>query len=278
MKKVIFFDVDGTLVNFNGTMPQSNVDALRCLKEKGHYIYVCTGRSRFSLTQNLIDINFDGIIGAAGAYVECEGKEVFQHTMEENIVSRVLKLAKEEDWVYSLQTKEEILMTERSFKRLVDYLVETKGMTEAQIKKNPLFIDFLKKGIDEEFEHYKNQVEKIVYRESRSSMQQIREILGDGIEVTKMSFEGADDFSGEISTAGVNKALGIQKVLDYYGKKKEDAIAFGDGPNDIEMIEFVGLGIAMGNAVEEVKQKADKITGAVDQDGIFNALEELNLI
>ncbi len=278
MQKIIFFDVDGTLVDFNGDMPKSNLHALEQLKLKGHKIYICTGRSRFSLTQKLLDANFDGIIGASGAYVECEGQEIYQHIMNPDDVHNILELAQREDWIYSCQTKDQILMPDRSKERMLDYFKEQKGLTEEQIKENPLFVNFLKKGISSEIEKNIDKIEKIVYRESPSPIHKVKEVLGENIEVTMLSFEGANEGSGEISTVGIHKAFGIQKVLDYYGMDRSESIAFGDGPNDIEMMQYVGLSVAMGNATDAVKEVADMVTDAVHEDGIIHALEKLKLI
>ncbi|MCF0106918.1 MAG: HAD hydrolase family protein, partial [Holdemanella sp.] len=80
-----------------------------------------------------------------------------------------------------------------------------------------------------------------------------------------------------ISNTG-GKDVGIQKILDYYGFTKNDAMAFGDGGNDKTMLEYVGLGIAMGNAVEDVKEIADYITDSVSEDGIYTALVHYGFI
>lgn len=70
----------------------------------------------------------------------------------------------------------------------------------------------------------------------------------------------------------------FKKVLDFYHIKKEETMAFGDGHNDIDMLEYVHIGIAMGNANDEVKKHADDITDDIDQDGIYNALKKYHII
>ena len=70
----------------------------------------------------------------------------------------------------------------------------------------------------------------------------------------------------------------MQHVLDYYGVSKEDTFGFGDGTNDIEMIKFAGVGVAMGNADDSLKEIADYITESVDEDGIWKALTALKVI
>jgi len=77
---------------------------------------------------------------------------------------------------------------------------------------------------------------------------------------------------------GVNKSVGIQKVLEYYGADAADTIAIGDGSNDIEMLDFCALGVAMGNAPDIVKQHADIVTDRIENDGLYKAFEMLELI
>ena len=95
-KKAVFFDIDGTLVNFRGQMPQSAKKALLELQRNGHKIILCSGRSRRQMYPFLLELGFDGIVGATGAYVECGNDVVFRHSMsseEIHIVTGVLDKA-----------------------------------------------------------------------------------------------------------------------------------------------------------------------------------------
>ncbi len=82
----------------------------------------------------------------------------------------------------------------------------------------------------------------------------------------------------DIVPKGSSKRVGIMKMSDYFGISEKEIIAFGDGGNDIQMLEYAGLGIAMGNAAEEVKQSADYVTSDVDEDGIAKALIHFGLL
>jgi hypothetical protein len=278
MGKILFFDVDGTLLNFNGEMSLSTQIALNKAKENGHRVFICTGRSRFALSKNLLDFNFDGIVGAAGAYVECEGNEIFHHFMPQDDINKVLALCKKQDLIYSCQTKDQMLMTERSKQRVIEYFKEKKGLSEDEIKQIPLFINNMNKEISPEIEKNVERIEKIVYRMSTIPITEVKKTLGTSMDVTMISFETADESGGEITCAGIHKALGMQKVLDFYGVEQKDSIAIGDGPNDIEMMQFAGTSVAMGNASDKVKNEADMVTKHVDKGGIFHGLERLGII
>ena len=95
----------------------------------------------------------------------------------------------------------------------------------------------------------------------------------DGARITAWWTRAAD-----ITPANGNKGVGVRKILDYYHLDKENAIAFGDGTNDIEMLEAVGTGVAMGNATDDVKAVADAICGHVAEDGIYHYCKEQGLI
>ena len=80
-----------------------------------------------------------------------------------------------------------------------------------------------------------------------------------------------------ISKTG-GKVTGIKKMLEVHGIGQEEVIAFGDGENDIEMLQFAGIGVAMGNAEPEVKAVADYVTTDIDDDGILNALKHFEIL
>ena len=102
--------------------------------------------------------------------------------------------------------------------------------------------------------------------------------LGEEFQVTSMSFSEMQKTSGEITIRGVDKALGIKKVIEFLGASWEDTVAFGDGPNDYEMLEYVHTGVAMGNASDDLKALASLVTTPINQDGIYNGMKRLELI
>jgi hypothetical protein len=106
----------------------------------------------------------------------------------------------------------------------------------------------------------------------------VAEAIAPNFEVTATSFEKPDETCGEVTMTGVNKASGMRILGDYLHCPREDMIAFGDGPNDIDMLEYAGTGIAMGNAGENVKAVADMVTDRIDEDGIYNALKKMGII
>lgn len=276
-QKVIFFDIDGTLINFGGEFPESAKKALVRAKENGHKIFICSGRSKCQIEKRLIDFGFDGYVCAAGAYVEYNGKPIYEHHLTEIQLQKLLSFMNDNDIIYMLQCTDKVVSTKACFDEMIDnFMKRMKG----DMPKNISQI-FGHQEIDDNilnnYSLYKN-AEKVCYYKAGYTYKKVNELIGNEFDVTAMSFKSERDASGEITLAGINKALGMEKVIEYLGKKREDTIAFGDGPNDYEMLEYAGIGVAMGNASDDLKKTADIITSSITDDGIYNGMVKLGLI
>lgn len=270
MGKALFFDVDGTMVNFQGKMPESAAAALRQVQENGHQIVVCSGRSRMQIYPWLLELGFNGIIAATGAYVECGGKVIYRHFMTVSEICKVTSVLDEADACYSAQAENRMITSVKHKERQI---ARFKKLGDAEM------VDQIWQRVQltDRMEQYED-IEKFVYYESKMPVRTIRERLSDICDVTDSSFEAEKGDSGEITCKGINKAYGMDKYIAYAGIAKEDTIAFGDGPNDFDMLEYAAVGVAMGNSVEGLKSRADFVTKDIDEDGIAYALKELGLI
>lgn len=270
MGKVLFFDVDGTLVNFRGQMPDSARAALKKVQANGHQIVLCSGRSRVQIYPWLIELGFDGIVAATGAYVEYGGEVVYRHFMSEEEIRMVTSLLDEADACYSAQAGDRMITSVSHRDR---QLARFRELADDEM------IDQIWQHVElaDHLDQYED-IEKLVYYESKMTVREIRERLSGICDVTESSFETAQNDSGEITCSGINKAFGMQKYIVHTGAAKADTIAFGDGPNDLDMVAYASIGVAMGNAVQALKDRADYITKDIDADGIAYALQELGLI
>lgn len=120
--------------------------------------------------------------------------------------------------------------------------------------------------------------EKIIYYEAPFGVAQVHRDLAPYFDTVAISLEGMNDFAGEIGIAGINKATGMERYLREVGIDRSESIAVGDGPNDLQMMEYAGIGVAMGNALLSVKERADMVTDAIDCDGLYKAFVKLGLI
>ncbi len=271
-EKVLFFDIDGTLVNFDTTIPASTITALRLARENGHKLILCTGRSLGQLQGAIKELSFDGGVLAAGAYVRYQNQVIDATTIPGEKLRNIWSFIDEEKLPYIVQCVDHTA-TERSVKaHLFDVMEHKYEVDEKQFSTVFANMEFVESKDD--FSH----VEKVLYYDTSYTVEEIREKLGSQFDVVPMSFMKDGTSSGEITQAGINKAYGMEKLLTYLGKTREDAIAFGDGPNDLEMLSYAGIGVAMGNADDSVKEKADMVTARIDEDGIFLALRKLKII
>lgn len=271
MKKVIFFDIDGTLVGFNGKMPDSTREALKLARAKGHKIALCTGRSKCQIYPWLLEEEFDGIVAGAGAYVECEGKVIFHQHMKLSAIQKAVRYFQENQAIYGFQTAANVVVHTSQVEGMRG-IFRGFGIDEAGV-------DQIMAGLlVEDGEGFYAEVEKMMYYKCPKPVEAVRAAFLPEMDVTMSSFEEPDESSGEVSGAGVNKATGMQQLIRYFGMDKKDTIAFGDGPNDVEMMQYAQIGVAMGNSVEFLKQHAYMVTDDVESDGIIHALLKLGVI
>lgn len=271
-KKLLFFDVDGTLVNHHAVIPASAKKALKSAQENGHKLIICTGRSMSQLHTELADISFDGYICAAGAYVQYQKKEISCNKIPTNLLTNIIHLFKENNMVYALQCGDHIVTEKGIYEPLVNIMKKKLGINQKQF-------DSVFYGLQFEEEPQKLiDVEKALFYDTDLTIDTVKRELGKEFDVVSMSLVQDSRVSGEITRAGINKAYGMQKLLDYLGLERKDTIAFGDSENDMEMLKFAGIGIAMGNATDNVKANADLVTKDINDEGIFYALKLLRII
>ena len=271
--KYVFLDVDGTLVNFEGRVPESCIRALTEAQKNGHKMMICTGRQKSQIYPELLQrIKFDGIVASAGAYVELNGKIVFASRPTKEKLDFIIDFFHKNDIPFCLQTSHAIYISERDLPRICSFMRE-RGSTEALIQSvigDVIYTDDPKSC---------DCVEKIAYYSSPFHIDEVREILGDYFHVVGYSLgKGGTSSYGEITFAGINKATGIEKFMEAVNAPISDSIAVGDSENDLEMLEYAAISICMGNGYEKAKAKADYITTDIDDDGIYNAFKHIGLI
>lgn len=270
--KVLFFDIDGTLVNFSGGMPESTQEALRQARRNGHHVVLCTGRSKCQIYDWLKKFGVDGMICAAGAYVEYGGQVISHDVIGHNALVKVIDFMEREHIVYGLQCTGHNVSTTSGIETMRKMFSERFHMDAEQVEN--LFGDT---EYDDD-PRGRTDVDKMIYYDSPIGIEAVRQALSPEFDVTLSSFEEPDETSGEITQAGITKAYGMQKLLRHLNIRREDTIAFGDGPNDLDMLQFAHCGVAMGNAGEDVKAAADLITEHIDRDGVYLAMKQLGLI
>ena len=249
MGRVLFFDIDGTLVGFDKKMPDSARKAVLRAKDNGHILILCTGRGECQLYPLLQEIGFDGVISSGGTGVTFHDQVVARHTFG---------------------TEKMRFLTGNVSSPDTDPL----SMLAPNMPEGVYFDP----SIADHPQDYAG-TDRILIGSSPIPVERLREMISPmGLKIEFASFKTPDPYSGEISPEGISKSTGMMELLQFLGRQQEDTVAFGDGPNDLEMMEFSACSVAMGNAIDSVKERADLVTDDISRDGLFKAMQKLKLI
>ncbi|RWZ60758.1 Cof-type HAD-IIB family hydrolase [Halobacillus fulvus] len=255
-KKIAFFDIDGTLLNHQKELPKETVQAIQDLKEAGVYCAIATGRAPFMYEWIRDELGIDSFISFNGQYVVLEGKEIYTNPLSREHLKALHLEAEEREHPMVFMDHEGMKAT-------------TPGHSYIHDSLGTLF--FGHPPVDAS------------YYEKRDIYQSLLFCEGDEIDYYRKKHEEFDyirwhPYSCDVLPSGGSKAEGIKKMIEAVGLTIEDAYAFGDGLNDIEMIREVGTGVAMGNAVPQTKSVSDYVTDDVDQGGLVKAIYEIGLL
>ena len=276
-KSIIFLDVDGTLVNDNGIVPNSAEVAIKEARKNGHLIFLSTGRSKAELFDHIMDIGFDGVIAAAGGYIELNNKTIMHKKFKEEEVKEIVEYFNEKGIDFYLEANGGLFASkgckEHLIKILFDENQSEKQREELEKGMKP-FIECLINGEN----LYRDDINKISFLGSNNDINEIIAKFSEKFNIIPSTVPMFGENSGEVSLKGIHKANAIEVLLEHLGVPNENTYAYGDGINDKEMLEFVNTGVAMGNAKEELKAIADDITDIHDNDGIYNSFKKYGLI
>ena len=257
MVKAVFFDVDGTLVSFRThTIPDSALAALHTLREKGIKLFLATGRHRAMLRQVEPLFPFDGAVTLSGQYCYAGGEVLHSSPMPPEAVEELVAAAGDGAFSCIFLEGEDI------------YLNCVNDYTRQFI--SDLYIDMPPvRPADYALDRTVYQAVTFLTRENEG-------LLLDRAPHLKTT-RWHPNFLDVIPPSG-GKDRGIAAILARFGIAPEEAMAFGDGENDLSMLRCVRTGVAMGSASGEVKAGADYVTGDVDENGVAAALRHFGLV
>ncbi len=281
MSKILFIDVDGTLTDYENRIPASAVEAIRAARANGHKVYLCTGRSRAEIYDDIWSIGLDGLIGGNGAYVEDNGTVVSHKLITLDQCKRAV------DWLHArglefyLESNSGLYASEK-FEARGDSAVKK----YAAYKQKDHADDFTVQKLFPEMifglsgaELYRDDLNKISFiLDSYDDYLEAKKIFGDELKVGTWGGKGDRALFGDFGVKDLSKAKGIAELLEYLKADQADTIAFGDSKWDITMFECCAVSVAMGDGEDAAKEAATFVTDAVDDDGLFNAFKKLNLI
>lgn len=269
-KKLVFLDIDGTLIPRSQKMSEKTIQALRQAHAGGHILCICTGRTYCEMPEEMK--KFDGVICAAGACVMWKNKILLAQYFSDQEKKQVMNLLEEADAVYTMEGFDDLYMKKENYESFVKRLG---GCSEEEREILKLFERTCFCAEVEKME----KVHKCSYFYAGKEDEWFRERLEKwGMGLATFSQGDARGNSGEITKNTFTKGSAVRLLSDYLEIPIEDTIAIGDSENDLAMLRTAGIGIAMGNAFDYVKEAADYVTASVDEDGVYHAFRKYGLI
>lgn len=254
--KVVFFDIDGTLLNEEKEVPTDTIKAIQELKERGIEPVIATGRAPYFIKPLLKQLNIDSYVCMNGAYVVYKGKTIYKREIPRQNVETLVNLAAEHSH---------------------GLVFEGEHAYYANRENNPFITDSIQTlkvvlpGYNSEFWRTNSVYQVFLHCESHE--EHLYASLTSDFTLIRWHPQAID-----LLPLGGSKAQGIEAMLGQLNMKPSDAVAFGDGLNDKEMLSYVGFGVAMGNSDSELLPYADYVTTHVNEQGIRNGLIKAGLL
>lgn len=275
MQKIIFIDVDGTLTNYDGQIPESAKVAIKRARANGHKVYICTGRSKAEIYDEIWNIGLDGMIGGNGSYVEADNKAIMHNHISYEQCVHIVDWLNQRGLAFYLESNNGLFASktfeEDAISALNQYAEQKGGRKEVSVREV-----FPTMKFNENL--YRSDLNKVsfVLHGYQDYLDATHEFLD--LEVNTWGGKGEKALFGDLGVKNISKAYAIDRLLNYLEANRKDTIAFGDAKIDIPMLEYCEIGVAVASGGEEIKAMADYITNAVDEDGIYNAFLKLGLI
>lgn len=261
-KKMIFFDIDGTLISESThILPQSAADAIRKARENGHLAFINTGRTYFNIEDELRSIGFDGYVCGCGTYVYINETPVFSRTIPHDTCVEIIEMLRECRICSLFEENDRVFydsaapITEKLYALRDLFGISAVDVNDCLADPN-LHFDKL-----------------ITWRTKQSDYDRFYEYI-----TRDFDYIDRGGILAEIVPKGFSKATGIKFLQDYYHIPLENCYAIGDSTNDLPMLQYVPNSIAMGSSMQEILPYCSYQTTDLLEDGIKNALEHFGII
>lgn len=261
MSKAIFFDIDGTLldsINGKHKISKSVCEAIYSLQAQGNYVFIATGRPYAFVSDYIKNFGFNGFILANGAQIILNEKTIFEGKMAPAVIKELLEEFDQHKIQYILESNPDTYL-KQEFEEFASFY------EKFNILPNP--------RIHREYDLEELDILKIeVLCTKEETISTCKELLSRHPEYDYFSSITSNIF--ELYQKKYTKGSAILRLLEHLHIPVEQSFAFGDGTNDIEMLQIAGCGIAMGNASDYVKSFADEVTDTIQEDGVAAGIKK----
>ena len=267
MLRMLAIDLDGTLLNEEHVISEENKQNIMKLKENGVKIILLSGRETDSilpfseelgLKECLVGFNGGLITNYSGA------KIVFEKTIDDETAKKIVKTCEHQGIYNILFIRNTIYVSKiddegyKLFRKFSNSKIEPVGCLSDFIEKNNLW----------------GSIGKMLQAGKNEKLVPLREYIVDNFK-EKVSSQFSLPYFLEIFNEDVSKGQALRKLTSYYNISRNEVVAIGDGENDISMLKYAGVGVAMENALPSVKSNADMVTLSNAEDGVSQAIKQL---
>ena len=268
--RAVFVDIDGTLCDSRQRVPDSAIRALAQARERGHRLFVCTGRSVPEVYPRFVDLGFEGVVGGAGGYAAVGNEVLLDERMPREHVDVLTALWEDLDAFFIWQGPDQMGPSEG----YLDFFVPRAGKhpedwIEYAQSISPFIVD-IDGGAFTKVTAY--------VPPDKASLERVSAALPEGYRAIIGSVGAAGYVPFEIIPDHLSKAVGMQAVCEHIGIPMSRSVAIGDSNNDVEAVARAAVGISIGGGCDDLVAVADIVAPAVGQGGLAWALAAAGLI
>ena len=263
-KKILVLDIDGTLVNSKKEITPATREAILDIQKMGHKVALASGRPYPGMKKYAREICLDVYGGYAlsfngGMVIDCSTEQpVYENTVDKKYAGVIYDYAVK-NGLGMVTYRGNNVITGTAVDEYMEYEARLNYMKIIEVDNFVEYVDF-------------DMIKCLLTAEPQKAQvceQELKELLGESLNVFR-----SEPYFIEVTSREVDKALSLDNLLKMIGMKREDSICCGDGFNDLTMVKYGGVGVAMDNAQEVVKENADYITSSCDEDGIVEVINK----
>lgn len=267
--KLVAIDLDGTLTDSEKNIPKQNFDALMRIQRKGVKIVLASGRPKYGIQKLSDELQMPEYNGFVLAYngatvIDCSSNTIISSiSLPRQVLPSLCETAKELNVaILTYDAPNDLILTEIRDNKWIEYVAWLNNRMKIK------YVENLNEAAP-------NELPKCLMVGEPNRMAEVEPIIRQ--KYPQIDAYRSSSYILEIVPKGIDKAKILSSLVDNLGLNSNQVVAFGDGYNDIEMIRYAGLGIAMANGCDEIKQIADYITLSNDENGVAYAIDKLNL-